>query len=576
MPLSEKGQPNKNTRMADLAQRAQLSGSQNVATLRRENAQLLKLLHDVRLENQSLKSHLYRVSALLDASMAKLESLGVSLVLPQLDIRALNREVKEAAAVWGEMTGETTEESKDQAVQRKFLMQAELKEHTKAVHCGAFAPGDAEVIASGGADRRIVLHNFATGMKLTSIDTAHTAGVTDLVWMSPHLLVSTSADATSKVWDVAAAGGGAGKSASSGGSADPLHVFSVKEGFVLCAAVVDANTYVCSDSRRSTYVVDSRVKRGSQISWDHPARVMSLSCEAGVRLITGSTAGIIAVWDLRMLTQQAPVVTSISGLENCPAVTLPDSPKGSTPTAATREHPGFPVTAPPPCMPSSLLTPILQFENEVSRTPIIHLSTYRGRDDARRLLVVSDDDMIRLYRSASNSGTSGSNSGTNASSIGPGNGFGSGQGASSSSSAVDLSNISSSSNKKQLEYTLSNVLPSVQTRSFNVRATYWQGKQRRQVSQQLFDDTDQRVGDPSKLILRKLHECDLVVSGGGSNFATVFDVTDDGSPVVLQRLEGHKDRVTGATVHHSELRPLVATFSSDTTLRIWAPAKSER
>jgi WD40 repeat protein len=549
-----------------LAQRAQQqSGMHHVAGLRRENAQLLRSMHELRLENQALKSHLYRVSALLDCATSKLDSLGVALVLPQLDIRAINREAKEAAETWNEMTA-GADEAKEET-QRRFVMQAELKDHTKAVHCAAFCPGDQELIASAGADRRLVLHSFATGMKVTSIDQAHAAGITDLAWLSQSTVVTVSADATSKTWDVSASGKTTSGSSSSSTSTvslaaaspcEALHTFTVKDGFFLSAAVIDVNTYVCSDSRRSTYLVDTRVKRGPPPgSWEHPARISSLACETGAapRVITGSTTGIVAVWDLRMLNQQLPIIAAaaaaaaaVVGVPSAsPSDGLPESPKATTPsTVATRGGEGlFPAVA-----------PAVQFENEVSRTPIIHLSCYRGRDDVRRLLVISDDDMIRLYKTAAAAGSSTLSGG----------GGGSPGSSDASSSIVP-------GGKK--EFVLGNLLPGVQTRSFNVRAAFWQGKHRRQAPQG-FDDGDQR-GEPSRLFqLRKLNDCDLVVSGGGGNYASVFDVTDDGLPVVLQRLEGHKDRVTGATVHHNDSRPLVATFSADTTLRIWVPAKSER
>lgn len=53
-----------------------------------------------------------------------------------------------------------------------------------------------------------------------------------------------------------------------------------------------------------------------------------------------------------------------------------------------------------------------------------------------------------------------------------------------------------------------------------------------------FDDGDKDAELP---VCRSVTECDLVVSGGYDHTATVFDCTDEGTCVVLDRLAGHRD-----------------------------------
>lgn len=165
------------------------------------------------------------------------------------------------------------------------------------------------------------------------------------------------------------------------------------------------------------------------------------------------------------------------------------------------------------------VAPYLQWKNDASQcavTALTHCSTREGS----ALLVVSDDNMVRLY------------------------------------GAKDAA--------KQQGYSIQQVISGIVSRTYTVRGAYWQGL--RDARGSMFDEAD---WDPAT---RRLRECDLVVVGGGETYASVIDITE-GQPSLLQRLEGHKGRVTGAVLHPNETKPIVATTSEDSCVKIWVPSK---
>ncbi len=60
----------------------------------------------------------------------------------------------------------------------------------------------------------------------------------------------------------------------------------------------------------------------------------------------------------------------------------------------------------------------------------------------------------------------------------------------------------------------------------------------------------------------------LIATGSADNSAYVFDIgTVGSSSPLLQKLEGHKDRVYAVHFHPSD--PILASCSADATLKIW-------
>ncbi|KAH9553873.1 hypothetical protein CY35_08G035200 [Sphagnum magellanicum] len=67
-----------------------------------------------------------------------------------------------------------------------------------------------------------------------------------------------------------------------------------------------------------------------------------------------------------------------------------------------------------------------------------------------------------------------------------------------------------------------------------------------------------------------VHDALLLATGSADNYAYIFDVSGpSGTAELVQRLEGHGDRVCGATFH--PIDPILATCSADFLVKIWTP-----
>jgi len=73
---------------------------------------------------------------------------------------------------------------------------------------------------------------------------------------------------------------------------------------------------------------------------------------------------------------------------------------------------------------------------------------------------------------------------------------------------------------------------------------------------------------------RTLDQSMLLASGSADAYAYVYDVSGrEGTAELVQRLEGHTDRVYATAFHPS--KPLLATGSADFTVKLWgSKAKS--
>ncbi|KAG5468310.1 hypothetical protein LSCM1_02290 [Leishmania martiniquensis] len=514
---------------------------------------LQKQLTEARMENAILRQQLYQVSTLLDIAVSKLGTMGVSLETP-IDIRALRTEALQRAHA--EMAQETynaisaspeSGKSPAQHHSKKFQMRQQLREHTSAVQCCAFSESE-DLIATGGMDCRLIVQNYLNGAKMWNA-TAHEEAVSDVAWMNHHCLLSASYDNTVRLWDV------------NGGTTnrDVLYQYTA-HGFVLSAIPLGPSLFACADSRHKTAIVDIRVG-GKGVVQEHDYRINSLSYdEASKQILMGQSNGVVSIWDVRRLEQAMPAISSStgSGLLASPSPPQPQPRRGSlndanstvegdaTPMALTEDSAtgassapgsnGAHITSGNISIVSGPLrcTRLTEIENEPSHSPISFIAHFHSEDDTCRLLCVSGDNMVRLYGRNFTAFTGGGRK--------------------------EGSSL----------YVLRNVLAGVPTRGNVMRSGFWKGERGKTEMSVFFDDgeMDSVVRPP-----RRLAECDLLVTGGPDNTAQVCDVTDDGGAVVLERLEGHRDRVTGATVRRSP-KPIIATMSADSTVRIWMPVKS--
>ncbi|CAM6097900.1 unnamed protein product [Calypogeia fissa] len=67
-----------------------------------------------------------------------------------------------------------------------------------------------------------------------------------------------------------------------------------------------------------------------------------------------------------------------------------------------------------------------------------------------------------------------------------------------------------------------------------------------------------------------VHDALLLATGSADNYAYIFDVSGpSGTAELVQQLEGHSDRVTGAIFHPHD--PILATCGADFTVKVWKP-----
>ncbi|KAI5686503.1 WD domain [Leishmania braziliensis] len=538
--------------MADhSASSAALQGAASAAQHQRIHLQ--RQLTEVRMENTILRQQLYQVSTLLDIAVSKLGAMGVSLETP-IDIRALRTEALQRAHAETtkadyDAVGVSPENGKSPAQHhhKKFQMRQQLREHTRAVQCCAFSDSEDLLIATGGMDCRLIVQNYLSGANLWDA-TAHEEAVSDVAWMNHNCLLSASYDNTVRLWDVN--GGTTNK--------DVLYQYTA-HGFVLSAILLGPSLFACADSRHKTAIVDVRAG-GKGVVQEHDYRINSLSYDdASQQLLMGQSNGVVSIWDMRR-PDQAMCTTNSSTGGGLPASPSPlplqqQQRPGSfsdangpvegdtTPTTAIEDGAARDSSALGSnggLMASGSTTSIgspprfaraTEIENEPSRSPISFIAHFHSDDDTCRLVCVSGDNMVRLYRGNFSAFTGGGRK----------------EGAS--------------------LYVLRNVLAGVPTRGNVMRSGFWKGDRGKPDMSVFFDDGEtEGVARPP----RRLTECDLLVTGGPGNTAQVCDVTDDGSAMVLERLEGHRDRVTGAAVRRSR-KPIIATMSADSTVRIWMP-----
>ncbi|KPI87077.1 hypothetical protein ABL78_3839 [Leptomonas seymouri] len=560
--------------------------SQKAGSSQHQRIVLQKQLAEVRMENTILRQQLYQVSTLLDIAVSKLGTLGVSLETP-IDIRALRAAAlqhahSETAQAQDDTIGASPKDGdtpSGHGTNKKFQMRQQLCEHTKAVQCCAFSDREEPLIATGGMDCRLIVHNHFTGEKLWDV-TAHEEAVSDVSWLDHHCLLSASYDNTVKLWDVNAALP----------SKSALFQYSA-HGFVLSAIPLGPSLFACSDSRRKTAIVDVRMG-GKALVQEHDYRVNSLSYdESAKQLLIGQGNGVISIWDIRRtdqtlqaaasggsggvapsvvssqqsaLPQRGAVLSAIpadvtaagtADIGEMPATNVNGAASGPV-TGVTEDTSGASFASNGAALAAAMNTSALgsvvngaatglfsgstrlirtaELENEPSHSPISYVALVHSDDDTRRLICVSGDNMVRLYRGNLNAFTAG---------------------------RTDSTNL----------YVLRNVMTGVPTRGNVMRSGFWKGERAGKSEVSVFFDDGEMdaVARPP----RRLTECDILVTGGPDNTAQVFDVTDEGSTVVLERLEGHRDRVTGATVRRS-CKPIIATTSADSTVRIWVPVKS--
>lgn len=579
--------------------------------IQQDTMALQERLADSQRENFLLRRQLYHTVALLDIAVSRLAKLGLSLETP-IDLRKIREEaMRHVPAEFsrgaetsgasfphptdplnndssantrgdtirggiggsgGDRLGTTAGErliSASSAVgtgavtfssRSKFSLFTSMQHHTKAIQCCSFAPGDTGMIASGGLDRKLVVCNFTKTdtSVLCSLPAAHKECISDVSWLGPHLLLSASYDGTAKVWDV--------------GSEGKMIFHYDGLGLLLSAIPLDkSHLFACADSQQNVAIVDTRMHKPRAFTWEMPTRVNSLAYDASTsHLFMGQSDGCVSVWDIRKsgASQQLSSTAIGSGESRVPC------PHGGTglsltnPAAVPPSSGSPPTTLSQPMVSSSVLGTsyhmrrVWTAQSALAHSGIAYITHVHSDDDTKRLVSVTNDYMVRLYRGTLNA-PSFTSSNTPGSANGPTGGIGSSSGA----AGVSRNDL----------YTLHTALPNEGNfggRGATMRSAFWKGVTAQRLDSSLYDDDMEKDGEDARADLRRVTECDLLITGGSMNRCTVYDVSEAGNPKVVETLEGHRDRVTGAAVHHTMENLIIATTGADASVRIWLPSKS--
>lgn len=478
-------------------------------------ADLLQQVRDLSSENQLLRRQLYSSVSLLDAAVSQLGTLGYALETPT-DIRAIRSQMQapSEAQISAPRFKNPLEDSQTAAstagpVSKKLNLFKTLQHHSKAVHCCAFSPGGTEVLASGGLDRQLVLQNFTKSeTKLWSV-AAHKECISDITWLTEDHVITGSFDCSAKLWDC------------SRDDASAVYHYHA-EGLVLSTAALDRNSFAVADTR-NVRVMDTRSDQ-PVMTRDSAWRVNSIAYDSSSRfLFMGQNDGAVTVWDMRrsgtaLLPNNASIYASPS---------LPSTEDGLSTSTSTVIRPTSSLAGKLDAT-SAAAVPTRKIWSEHNGAAVNFVAHVHSDDDTKRLISVSNDNVVRLFSGSLGAPTS----------------------------SQDL-------------YTMNTlVAPANPSNGYTTRAAFWKGVQRRATDSALYDDGEKDTQP------RRLTECDLLITGGSSNRALVYDVTDPGNPSMVEALSGHRDRVTAAVVHHTKENLIIATSSADGSVCIWLPSKS--
>eukprot|EP00760_Papus_ankaliazontas_P010783 PhM_4_TR14445/c0_g4_i1/m.28263/K14963/WDR5, SWD3, CPS30; COMPASS component SWD3 len=368
---------------ADVAIPASLQQAQNVAGGESECTRLRKEVHELRTENQRLRTQCYVMSVYLDRA-AKLCDLDIPAfdrmnapLLPNIAAGASHPRTdtphthhnhhSEASSVGG---------VQEAASARKFKLHWDMKDaHNGAINVARFSPNGI-LFASGSVDKTVKLWSLQDKMQWVSTD--HRMSISDMCWgEDSSCLLTASLDGTCLWHDV-----------------ERQSVMSAHEGpglVLSCELVSSTNTFLCSTIRKNIALFDARVRsRKPQHITPTPNVVNTICCEPnGLYILSGDDAGLVQVFDVRNLSRGVDVAISSgtdSGLDGTPHHNHNHS---ETPTSDAFRG-----------------TTILSTD---AGCPITHLHQFCDTSHARnaRFLVVNGhDSVLRMYDRGSFDGDS--------------------------------------------------------------------------------------------------------------------------------------------------------------------------
>ena len=438
--------------------------------------------------------------------------------------------------VWGSEEAHTPNSAKGAEDARSLVCQADLEGHMGAVYTAKFSRKGA-YLASGSFDKTVRLWAWSwdegtvTPRDVVAL-TDHTLNVSDVSWgADDSFLVSGAYDKTVKCWDIA--GSRAAGSYELG-------------SFVLAVACLpsDLNLFWAASSQGQVYLLDRRAPTHALMLNNDGAMVNGLDISAcGARLFTGDSKGQIRCWDRGMNKQvlaQVDGARPISDLHLISCGTVANDGvmvSGSGPGSGVVTGGGSRAEDWQESMAQSCnLLAINCYDNILRVYPRmggLHTGlaseTLPGAAGARGVAMEGEDE---------------SNGGGDNSALGP-------------MSLIESPELLRPSPIFHLQ--------GHKNKNFPIRSTYFRGAK--------FVNKTQVKGERGGMWFdRSL----LIATGSVDKACYIYDIGGPRYGEVIQKLEGHTDRVYAASFHPDRTRPLLATASADSKLKLWTPVAGAR
>lgn len=533
-----------------------------VETINKENKQLKNKLDVLERENKDLKKSIYDLSVRYDMLMH--QQVGNNKAKP-FNIDSIFENYIPAREINVDPTTDETPDQIPESVptrkvdERHFFYKYTLKGHTGAVYTSVFSPCG-KFLASGSFDKTARIWDISNQHEATVLS-GHSHSVSELTWSKDSQeLLTGGFDKTVRLWDI---------------SHTNLVCGYLTSGFVQAVAFhpTDHNIFFASNTHKKIIVFDRRLSR-CVATYENDAMVNTMHISrGGNHILSGDTKGYLKVWDTRLalgsssLSSLSPASTSIasSSLSSASSSSLSSASSASFPAAQSSNSSSLSslssnnensplkknavnnstskssVNDPTdentndavllgPCVDTethSLSGGVVDsFDIGDNNKPISHIHVSRGSEtEGRYLAVNSYSNVLRVYD----------------------------RGASGTLKTMKLIG-SFSSHKNQ---------------NWPIKSSFFVGNKYQSTLTQ--DETHSKDEDDDD-VTTDINSSFLIATGSADNNAYIYDVGrgQEGGKF-LQRLEGHTDRVYSVNFHPFE--PIIASSSSDFTVRLWSPKK---
>ncbi|KAM9988215.1 hypothetical protein ACTFIZ_003560 [Dictyostelium cf. discoideum] len=401
--------------------------------------------------------------------------------------------------------------------ERHFFYKFTLKGHNASVYTVDFSPCG-KMLASGSFDKTVKVWDVFNQREMATFN-EHTVNVSVLQWNNNSTeILSGSYDKTVKLWDL---------------NSNKLISSYNTSGFILDVkfSPIDNNIFFAGNTQNHVIGFDKRTPN-SIIVLENDALINSLYVfKDGQHILTGDSLGKLKVWDSRKGNK-------INFPESFHYDGCVDGLAGSFSNSANNALvDGSPFEIGPENRPISGITMSSRSGGG---------SAVGGEDDGRFLAVNSYDNVIRVYDRSKVSIVS------------------------HPYSLAPMSLIHSLTGHKNKNWPIKSSI--YVGKDYNqdsvVKRTLGVGKSMNDGSKSIIDDDDDDDDDEQPDINQSV----LLATGSADYNAYIYDIGfGKQSGKVLQKLEGHTDRVYSVKFHPSE--PILASCSADNTIRFWTPKK---